>query len=507
MPVRPDQQPGLSGRSVFATRAFRSFAGLAALIGLIMALAVAGVFWQTNALLAHLTIDAVIGESDAIVRFAQAAGRKSAGDMIDERGRDDRLGLYLMLDADGRKLAGNLNRWPPEVAVDKVGALFHYDRQQGGDGQRHQAFGVPATIEGGVRLLVARDIEAQRSFVARLRNLLLLALGATAATALAGGYLVSRTALRRLGAITRSSENIMAGRLSERIALTGDGDELDRLAVSLNAMLDRIEQLMAGLREVSDNIAHDLKTPLTRLRNRAEAALREPGNGAAHRTGLEQAIEEADELIKTFNAMLLIARLEAGSVDETGETFDLSQVVADAAELYEPLAEERGGRVELITPTFMTVRANRRLIGQAIANLIDNAIKYGEPDTARASGSNITVELRRTPAGEAEIAVADRGIGIPPQDRARALERFVRLEASRTRPGSGIGLSLVAAVARLHGGSIRLEDNAPGLRVVVVLPATRVVDMASISDRGARDDVAYTGNSAPPAPATRAAKS
>jgi signal transduction histidine kinase len=237
-------------------------------------------------------------------------------------------------------------------------------------------------------------------------------------------------------------------------------------------MLARIEQLMAGLREVSDNIAHDLKTPLSRLRNRVEGALREPYGEPVYREALERTIEEADGLIKTFNALLSIARIEAGAGGENRERLDVSALLCDVAELYEPVAEERGLVLRAEANGPILVHADRQLLGQAIANLIDNAIKYGAVGETRGeSGAKPEVEVTATEkGGVVEIAVTDRGPGIPAADRERVLDRFVRLEASRSEPGSGLGLSLVAAVARLHGGTLRLEDNAPGLRVVLALP-------------------------------------
>ena len=236
-------------------------------------------------------------------------------------------------------------------------------------------------------------------------------------------------------------------------------------------MLARIEQLMAGLREVSDNIAHDLKTPLNRLRNRVEGALREPYGEPVYREALERTIEEADGLIKTFNALLSIARIEAGAGGENRETLDVSALLRDVAELYEPVAEERGLVLKAEADPPLLIRADRQLLGQAIANLIDNAIKYGTAEMGNGSGAAPEVEVGVAAKGDvAEIVVTDRGPGVPVSDRERVLGRFVRLEASRSEPGSGLGLSLVAAVARLHGGSLRLEDNGPGLRVILALP-------------------------------------
>ncbi len=253
--------------------------------------------------------------------------------------------------------------------------------------------------------------------------------------------------------------------------MSGSGDELDRLAQSLNLMLGRIEQLMAGMREVSDNIAHDLKTPLNRLRNRVEEALREPPDETSYRNALERTIEEADGLIKTFNALLSIARLEAGAGGDNRDRLDLAALVCDVAELYEPVAEERGIGLLAEVAEPVPVRGDRQLLGQAIANLIDNALKYGVVGPSQVNGHAPEVVVQASSRdGVAEIAVSDRGPGVPESERERVLDRFVRLEASRSEPGSGLGLSLVAAVARLHGGDLRLEDNAPGLRVVLSIP-------------------------------------
>jgi signal transduction histidine kinase len=270
----------------------------------------------------------------------------------------------------------------------------------------------------------------------------------------------------------------MAGDLSGRLPVKGDGDEFDRLSDSVNAMLDRIQHLMQGMKEVSDNIAHDLKTPLNRLRNRAENALRTANTKEELTAGLGQTIEAADEIIKTFNALLLIARLEAGAVEETKEPVALAELLSGAAELYEPLAEEAG--LELVTLKLapITLTANRQLISQAVINLIDNAIKYARKGTAnKTNGDAATnpisgrIEVGLVARdGAVEIVVADDGPGISNQNRKRAMERFVRLDKSRSLPGTGLGLSLVAAVARLHGGDLRLEDNAPGLRAVLSLP-------------------------------------
>ena len=301
---------------------------------------------------------------------------------------------------------------------------------------------------------------------------MLWGLGVMALFGIGGGYWVSRKLLARIDAVAATTRTIMEGDLSGRLPVNGSGDELDRLSESLNLMLARIEQLMAGLREVSDNIAHDLKTPLNRLRNRVEAALREPYGEPVYREALERTIEEADGLIKTFNALLSIARIEAGAGGENRETLDVSALLRDVAELYEPVAEERGLvlKAEAEAPDLHPRRPSAARPGHRQSHRQRHQI-WGARCRRRRQRRQARDRRERKDEGVmAEIVVTDRGPGVPVAERERVLDRFVRLEASRSEPGSGLGLSLVAAVARLHGGGLRLEDNEPGLRVVLALP-------------------------------------
>jgi signal transduction histidine kinase len=284
----------------------------------------------------------------------------------------------------------------------------------------------------------------------------------------AGGIFVAMRVLRRVDAMSASAQTIMSGDLSQRLPRTGSGDELDRLATSLNAMLERIGELMKGLQEVSDNIAHDLKTPLTRLRNGVDEALRTAQTPDDYRACLEKVVEESEGLIRVFNALLMIARLESGAAQEAMQDFDVAEVARDVAELYDAVAEEQGVMLTLDVDGPLMMRGGRELIGQALANLVDNAIKYGQPSEEGAQAL-VNIAVRRM-GDRIELDVADRGPGIAAQDRARVLERFVRLEGSRSRPGSGLGLSLASAVARLHHGVLRLDDHEPGLRVTMELP-------------------------------------
>jgi signal transduction histidine kinase len=442
------------------------------------ALIVGFVSWRANELLTTKAVEALTSEVAALRRQFEAGGVSGLNAAINERVALPGSNLYLLADPTGRRLAGNLAAMPGELARDGQGGVFSYLR--GSDDRMapraRLAVGVPLAVPGGLTLVVGRDIEDQRQFAATIGRVALWSVGLLAALGVGAGILISRSVLGRIETITEASRKIMAGDLSGRIPLRGSGDELDRLSESLNAMLGRIEELMRGLREVSDNIAHDLKTPLNRLRNRAEAALRDPGAPDAYRDGLLKAIEEADELIKTFNALLLIARLESGAVAESMSQADPAAIIADVAELYEPVAEEAGLALAVSAEQGLTLFANRELVSQAVANLVDNAIKYSRVKDGAPAGDgpprSIDVSLQAAAGDAIAITVADRGPGVAPQDRERALQRFVRLEKSRSQPGAGLGLSLVAAVARLHGGTIRLEDNAPGLRSVLTLPAS-----------------------------------
>lgn len=457
------------GASAWTSTPFR-LAALSIAAFLLTAAGIVGfLFWQTNNLLTDQVLSSLRAELQELRHIEAAAGSLSVAEAVKARARPEGPGLYFVADRSGRKRAGNLSRLPPEIESEG-GGTFRYEREAG---QERLAVALPVVFSDGTQLIVGRDIEEQRTFANRMRTVFLLGFSLLAIAGLLGGLGAGRLLLNRIDQISAASRSIMAGDLTRRIPLAGSSDELDGLAQNLNAMLDRIEQLMVGMREVSDNIAHDLKTPLNRLRNRAEAALRDGNDCASYREGLERIIEEADGLIKTFNALLLVARLEAGALDGETETFDLGALVRDVAEFYEPVAEEEGLDLTVDAGDGPAIVANRHLVSQAVANLIDNAIKYGRPQPASGPERAALAVSVRALANEVEITVADRGPGIDAQDRERALKRFVRLEASRTRPGTGLGLSLVAAVARLHHGTIRLEDNAPGLRAVLVLPRAR----------------------------------
>jgi signal transduction histidine kinase len=414
----------------------------------------------------------VSGETTRLRDQFNQAGIRGLVLFIDLRSRRPGSSLYLVTTPTGEGLAGNVGSLEPGV-LDHPGWMeTSYRRIEATDDVDHRALVEVVQLPGGFRLLVGRDLEERERIYGIIANAGRWSFALVVVLGLAGGFFVSSRVLKRIDAMTGTANTIMAGDLSGRLPISGTGDELDRLADNLNAMLERIEALMHGLKEVSDNIAHDLKTPLTRLRNRCEEALRGATTTAEYRAVLEATIGESDELIRTFDALLMIARAESGQARDNMTEFDAAQIARDVTELYEPLADEKGLALTVDAPGAAPVRGNRELVGQALANLVDNAIKYAQPN-GKANSESTEIVVRAGNDGERiMLSVADRGPGIPQADRGRVVERFVRLEQSRSKPGSGLGLSLASAVARLHGGELKLEDNHPGLRSTIALPRT-----------------------------------
>ena len=390
---------------------------------------------------------------------------------IERRSQQPGSSLYLVTSAAGETLAGNIMSVESEGLLEAGTYELFYRVIEDGEPRPHRALVETVILPGGFRLMVGRDLAETDRFRAVIWRTGGWSILVVLALAVTGGVFVARRVLTRIDQMTETTRLIMAGDFSGRLSVSGTDDELDRLAHSLNSMLERIQELMKGLKEVSDNIAHDLKTPLTRLRNSAEDALRHSDSVDDLRSALDHVIDEADDLIKLFNALLMIARAEAGGAYEKGDRLDLSAIAHEVAELYEPLAEEAGIDLKVHAEVPNMINGSRELLGQALANLIDNAIKYSpEPDKSDGLQSNEIIVAVERKKGVIELSVADCGPGIAEADRGRVLDRFVRLETSRTRPGSGLGLSLAVAIARLHNGTLKLEDNAPGLRVVFSLP-------------------------------------
>jgi signal transduction histidine kinase len=430
--------------------------------------------WNTRRMITEQITTTVNGEVSEITGLYDRRGLRALYGTIENRALRPGANLYLVTTDAGRAIAGNVGSLAPGVMATNGWSETAYRRLDEGDNAYHRALVNVTQLDGGFRLLVGRDLEERRrlfGIVARAAQwsiLVVVVLG------IGGGIFVARRVLRRIDAMTGTTQRIMAGDLSGRLPVGRSGDELDRLALNLNAMLERIEALMTGLKEVSDNIAHDLKTPLTRLRNRAEEALAKSGCEADYRAALERTIEESDGLIRTFNALLMIARAESGQARGNMDDFDASEVAEGIHELYEPLAEDGGLSLRLKTAP-AALHGNRELISQALANLVENAIKYGKPAEPQSSvvsldAKQILIEARRE-GDQVLLSVTDHGPGIPEGERKHAMERFVRLDSSRSLPGSGLGLSLASAVATLHGGELRLGDAHPGLIATLVLPA------------------------------------
>jgi signal transduction histidine kinase len=456
--------------SLFRSTVFRRSVATVLLLATVASAVIALIGWHANAILTRATTAAIEADIAELRAAHRARSLQGLAEAVTERSRPGGLALYRLEDDTGHVRAGNLAAMPAGFDGGARAGTFRYRPAGPAAATERTAAGVLIEIDNQAQLVVARDIEEQRALLFAIYRSVALGALLLCAIGLASGVVLARYILARVDAMGVASARIMEGDLSGRIPLDGSDDELDRLARRLNEMLARIEQLMAGLREVSDNIAHDLRTPLNRLRNRAEAALADGDGAPAWHRGLERVIDEADEVIKTFNALLLIARLEAVTAPEPCDPVDVGGIVRDLVELYEPVAEDAGITLRARVAGELPVRVNRQLVGQALTNLIDNALKYGRPPPDRRSDASDLLVTAERMGNTARIIVADRGPGIPAGDRERALRRFVRLDQSRSEPGTGLGLSLVAAVARLHGGTVQLEDNHPGLRVVLSLP-------------------------------------
>jgi len=433
--------------------------------------------WNTRRLINEQITATVSGETVEMVNLYNRRGLHTLANALANRALRPGANLYLVTTPEGKAVSGNVGALAPGVMATTGWSETGYRRLEEQDTADHRALVQVTELTNGFRLLVGRDLDERRRLFGIVANAAQWSLLVVIVLGIGGGIFVARRVLHRIDAMTGTTQRIMAGDLSGRLPVGRSGDELDRLALNLNAMLERIEALMTGLKEVSDNIAHDLKTPLTRLRNRAEEALASSGSEAEYRAALERTIEESDGLIRTFNALLMIARAESGQARGNMDDFDAADVARGIHELYEPLAEDDGMTLR-VKGAAARLHGNRELIGQALANLVENAIKYGKPsavvqplDPAAASRAReILIESRRE-GDRVLLSVSDHGPGIPESDRKHAVERFVRLEASRTLPGSGLGLSLASAVATLHGGELRLGDSHPGLTATLVLPA------------------------------------
>jgi signal transduction histidine kinase len=449
--------------SILRTQAFRIVFVYVAVFALSVTALLAFTYWNTERALDAQTDQIIGAEIAGLSEQYQRLGLRGLADVVMSRSANGGPGLYLLLDRAKQPIAGNLDGMPQNVNRQAGEIEFDYERRVEGNLQRRRARGRLFQLMGGFELLVAQDVHERWLTEKLFSTTLPWTVGLMLLLGLVGGGLMSFNMLRRLDEINRTAGQIIAGDFSRRVPVTGAQDEFDTLAGSLNRMLDRIERLMGGVREVTDSVAHDLRTPLTRLRNRLEDTLRHLPADSAQVGEIEAAMRDTDQIITTFNALLLIAEADAGVMRGAMTRVDLAPIAGDVAEFYAPLAEENGVTLAMTPAGATWIEGNHSLIAQALANLVDNAIKYTP------KGGHIMVSTTMTPQG-AELTVSDTGPGIPPEQRAHVIERFVRLESSRNSPGTGLGLSLVAAVARLHGAWLTLDDNKPGLRATMHFP-------------------------------------
>ena len=452
--------------SIFQSSTFRLLAIYLLVFVVSVSALLAYIYYNTIGLLERQTEATITAEVIGLAEQYRQRGLLGLIETVDRRSHDSESTFYVLTNGADQHVAGDDIAIPTKGLSDQSWIDFPVNNLKAEDTTPHTVHAFYAELAGGYDLLVGNDVHELLSFRDLINKTLYWAVGLSLILGLGGGYLMSRNFLRRIDAITDASQLIMTGDLSQRMPTSGSLDELDRLSGSLNDMLSQIERLVIGMKEVSGNVAHDLRTPLTRMRARVEAALRHD-NKQEHETALNQTIDDCDKLLRTFNALLSIAQAESGQMRQGLQPLDLNDTLNDVVELYEPLAEDAGGSLKLDAMSGLRVRGDRQLLAQVLNNLIDNAMKYGE------SGAEIpaTIDVSgRIEDRTVVIEVADHGVGIQNEDRERVLGRFVRLDESRSKPGNGLGLSLVASVMILHGGQIQLEDNKPGLRVILRFP-------------------------------------
>ncbi len=372
--------------------------------------------------------------------------------------------IYLLTTFTLQPLVGNLDRWPSNASINNEWIEFNLEANEQ-TRETHLARAKIFRLPGNHGLLVGRDINQLIEAKKRIVQALIWGLVIMVLLALLGGLVLSRRTVKKIERINQTTQRIMSGDLSRRIRVTGRNDDFDQMANNLNQMLDRIQMLMEDIRRVSDNIAHDLRTPLARLRQHLEEAKLQEKPNSNSAINLERSIKEADSLLATFNALLRIARIEAGQVKAGFSKLDFHVLLQDIVEFYEPLIEEKHQTLKTTLQANITSWGDRNLLFQAFANVIENAIKY-TPQHGNLSLSLIRLDEHLI------VTIADNGVGIPESERDKVFRRFYRLDQSRSNSGNGLGLSMVSAIIALHGGTIQLDNNNPGLRVIISLPLT-----------------------------------
>jgi signal transduction histidine kinase len=459
---------------LFRTTAVRLTLRYALAYAVVMGLLLATLYWISNRYVDSQVEAGLEQELFSLTSKFESGGPQQLAQAISQReenGLEDGR-YYLLVGRDGARIAGNLLGWPPDSNIpydSKVHSIWVEDDIIPGTRYNDDAYWpvIARELPDGSRLMLARSVRQAEDLQESTLYLMTFILVIAVLLALAMGVTLGRTILGRMDTISRAAGEIMAGDLSRRVPASDSNDEFDALADRLNSMLDRIQQLIKGIREVTDNVAHDLRSPLSRLRNRLEVTLLEGRSNDEYRHAIGKTIEDAESLITTFNTMLGIAQLDSGNNRTQWGHVDLNTLASDLEELYKPVAELKGQEFRLVTGEPAEITGSRDLLAQAIGNLLDNAIKY-TPE-----GGTILLQVKRL-EDATEVLVRDSGAGIPAAEREHVLERFVRLESSRHTQGNGLGLSLVKAVVHLHGAELRLGDAGPGLIVTLRFPHTGV---------------------------------
>jgi len=416
------------------------------------------VYLSTSSYVRGRSDRAIMTEAASLRDAWGQSGRARLVDLIRQRAADPAFAghVYVLADPSLTVLAGNLAQWPEAALAPSGWAEFLAAKVSNDATDRPLVRATLETLPDGDRLLVGRDISDLDSFAAQIRTAVIAVVALTFVMAAVASILVTRRTVGRIEAINATSAAIMASGLDKRIPLRGSNDEWDRVAQNLNLMLDRIETLMGEVKQVSDNVAHDLRTPLTRMRGRLEKAIHRPRDGAADQALIGDTIADLDSVLRIFLSITRIAQIETQVRTAGFRSVNLGEIASEVVELYDAAAEEDGTRLTMLGEGEVLVTGDRDLIFDAVANVVDNALKHGRP------AGKIVVASENVD-GTPVISVADDGPGIPADQHEQVFKRFYRLEQSRYTPGNGLGLSLVAAVARLHGARIEMLDNSPGL--------------------------------------------
>lgn len=456
--------------SVQTTKLFKSSTFRLALIYMILfslsvLLLLGFIYWSTAGYMVRQTEATIEAEIIGLAERYDLSGLPGLSKVIGERLSRRRSGtsLYLLTDPQYRPIIGNLKQWPNVQPSEQGWMSFDFESDPVDADESHRSLARTFHLRGGFHLLVGRDVHDLEEIQNLIREALFWGMLITIILALAGGVMMSRTMMHKIEVINATCRQIMEGNLSQRIPRTGGDDDFDRLADILNRMLEQIEELMLGVKQVTNNIAHDLRTPLTHLRRRLDMLRQNDNSPEQQDELLDQAIAEADRLLITFRALLRISEVETGGRRGNFKEVDMTALLEDLVELYSPLSEEKGQTFEASIVSSGSIHGDRDLLFQAFANVLDNAIKY-----TPAEGS-VRLTMQDQP-DQLQIVICDSGPGIPPAEREKVFERFFRLEVSRSSPGNGLGLSLVDAIINLHHGQVLLADNNPGLHFAITLP-------------------------------------